>query len=58
MKNTMRVSLAVLVVLLSLSWMASSQEPKNNMAAGTSHAARSHEGQRVSRHEQRKNPPS
>ena len=31
MKNTMRVSLAVLVVLLSLSWMASSQEPKNNM---------------------------
>jgi hypothetical protein len=31
MKNTMRVSLAVLVVLLSLSWIASSQEAKTNM---------------------------
>ena len=31
MKNAKWVSLAVLVVLLSLSWMASSQEPKNNM---------------------------
>src|SRR5258705_3314577 len=31
MKNAKWVSLAILVVLLSLSWMASSQEPKNNM---------------------------
>ena len=31
MKNTMGVSLTVLVMLLSLSWIARSQEPKNNM---------------------------
>src|SRR6266576_2186860 len=31
MKTTIGVSLAVLIVLLSLSWIASSQEPKNNM---------------------------
>ena len=31
MKNAKWVSLAVLVMLLSLSWIASSQEPKNNM---------------------------
>jgi len=30
-KNKIWMSLAVLVVLLSLSWIASSQEPKNNM---------------------------
>ena len=31
MKNAKWVSLAILVVLLSLNWMASSQEPKTNM---------------------------
>jgi hypothetical protein len=31
MKNAKWVSLAILVVLLSLSWIASSQEPKTNM---------------------------
>ena len=31
MKTTMGVSLTVLVMLLSLSWIARSQEPKNNM---------------------------
>ncbi|HMF47906.1 MAG TPA: hypothetical protein VK603_04645, partial [Candidatus Saccharimonadales bacterium] len=31
MKNTRWASLAVLVVLLSLSWIANSQEPKTNM---------------------------
>ena len=31
MKNKIWMSLAVLVVLLSLSWIASSQEPKTNM---------------------------
>jgi hypothetical protein len=31
MKNVMRFSLVVIVVLLSLSWIASSQEPKTNV---------------------------
>ena len=31
MKTAKWVSLAILVVLLSLSWIASSQEPKTNM---------------------------
>jgi hypothetical protein len=31
MKNTIGVALAVLVLLLSLSWIASSQEPKSSM---------------------------